>query len=106
MAPIEYMVYLVPAAEEEESPGGLGETMAGGAPEEEESPEIVASLPVVPQQDEAVVAPPTEVPTEILPLTDSTFLTERIGTRRRLGTRLMVMVNCGTRRNSQTETTP
>jgi len=83
--PIEYMVYLVQAPEEEESAAGVGEIIAGGVPEEEDdSPELMAVLPVQPEQAENVVAPPTEVPTEILPLPESTLVATRIGRRRRL----------------------
>ncbi len=83
---IEYMVYLVEAPEAEEPAAGVGETITGGVPEEEEdSPDLMAVLPIQPEQEENVVSPPTEVPTEIVPLVDSSFVATVIGSRRRLG---------------------
>lgn len=82
--PVEYMVYLVPAPEERE-PGGEGDVLAG----QEETlvgEELAPVLPAQPEQEQEIVAPPTEVPTEVVALEEDSVPTSVvIGTRRRLG---------------------
>lgn len=82
---IEYMVYLVPAQVEME-PAGEGARVTGRDESPENPVERLPVLPAQPEQQVEVVAPPTEVPTEIVALDPDSMLSDAvIGNRRLLG---------------------
>jgi hypothetical protein len=78
------MVFLVPAGEDDDDPGGEGDVLAGAEPAQLVT-ELTPALPAHPDQEEEVIAPPTEVPTEVASAWADSVARHTVLGNRRLG---------------------